>query len=174
MLFSATQTAKVTDLSRVLLKKDVDVHENRDTLTADGLEQDIPAIDWIVQFDSLDDSRTAREDLRSTYDRLDSKSTRWVKEHNNWNEDQWRNIVWSDESRFCVEGSSYDITILANRIHLWFTDVMVHQKRDFIIQEDGASCHTGGYARWWKEAHQIRDFAYRPAQSPDLNSKEHV
>jgi ATP-dependent RNA helicase DDX18/HAS1 len=39
MLFSATQTAKVTDLARVLLKKDVDVHEDRDALTADGLEQ---------------------------------------------------------------------------------------------------------------------------------------
>lgn len=40
MLFSATQTAKVTDLARVLLKKDVDVHGNRDILIADGLEQD--------------------------------------------------------------------------------------------------------------------------------------
>ncbi|KAG0933555.1 hypothetical protein G6F62_006609 [Rhizopus arrhizus] len=136
MLFSATQTAKATDLARVLLKKDVDVHGNRDILIADGLEQD------------------------------------QVKEHIDWNEDHWRNIVWSDESRFCVEGSSCEIietgsvdqetyiTILANIFHLWFTDVMMRQERDFIIQEDGASCHTGGYARWWKEAYQIRDFAY--------------
>ncbi|KAG1454504.1 hypothetical protein G6F55_007572 [Rhizopus delemar] len=30
---------------------------------------------------------------------------RWAKEHLNWTEDQWRSVVWSDESRFCVEGS---------------------------------------------------------------------
>jgi type IV secretory pathway VirB3-like protein len=72
-----------------------------------------------------------------------------------------------------VDQETY-IIILANRFHLWFTGVTMHQERDFIIQEDGASCHTGGYARWWKEAYQIRDFAYWPAQSPDLNSIAHV
>ncbi|OBZ82520.1 ATP-dependent RNA helicase HAS1 [Choanephora cucurbitarum] len=42
MLFSATQTTKVTDLARISLKKGplyINVHENRDTSTADGLEQ---------------------------------------------------------------------------------------------------------------------------------------
>lgn len=55
--------------------------------------------------------------LRSTYDRLDFKPyraadkprlterhcksrLRWAKEYINWNEDQWRNVVWSDESYF--------------------------------------------------------------------------
>ncbi|CEG80061.1 hypothetical protein RMATCC62417_14446 [Rhizopus microsporus] len=33
---------------------------------------------------------------------------------------------------------------------------------------------TGGYARWWKETHQIRGFEYWPAQSLDLNPIEHV
>ncbi|KAG1443034.1 hypothetical protein G6F55_012791 [Rhizopus delemar] len=152
----------------------------------------------------------------------------WAKEHLNWTEDQWRSVVWSDESRFCVEGSKrgkrvlrkeeerYDerniifavkwdgggamvweyfwggdfvpleiidtssvdqetyINIYANKFHPWFTNVTAHQKRDFIFQEDGASCHTGGYARWWKETHQIRGFEYWPAQSPDLNPIEHV
>ena len=44
-----------------------------------------------------------------------------------------------------VEQEIY-INILANRFHLWFTNVIMHQERNFIFQEDGASCHTGGYA----------------------------
>ncbi|KAG2209512.1 hypothetical protein INT47_008356 [Mucor saturninus] len=42
MLFSATQTTKVADLARISLKKGplyINVHEDRDTSTADGLEQ---------------------------------------------------------------------------------------------------------------------------------------
>ena len=42
MLFSATQTTKVEDLARVSLKKAplyVNVDENKDAATADGLEQ---------------------------------------------------------------------------------------------------------------------------------------
>jgi transposase len=62
------------------------------------------------------------ETLRSYVNRFDFKSYRavhkprltarhnkdrllWAKEHINWTEDQWRNVVWSDESYFCVEGS---------------------------------------------------------------------
>ncbi|KAG1150509.1 hypothetical protein G6F37_003029 [Rhizopus arrhizus] len=63
-----------------------------------------------------------KEIPRSYVDRLDFKSyraahkprltarhsksrLRWVKEYLNWAEDQWRNVVWSDESRFCMKGS---------------------------------------------------------------------
>ncbi|EIE79399.1 hypothetical protein G6F55_010671 [Rhizopus delemar] len=66
------------------------------------------------------------------------------------------------------------INILANRFRPWFTNVTAHQKRDFIFQEDGASCHIGGCARWWKEAHQIKGFEYWLAESHDLNPIEHV
>jgi hypothetical protein len=34
----------------------------------------------------------------------------------------------------------------------------------------GASCHTGGYARWWKEIHQIGSFE----SWPDLNPIKRV
>ncbi|KAG1508503.1 hypothetical protein G6F52_011373 [Rhizopus delemar] len=66
------------------------------------------------------------------------------------------------------------ISALDNRFYPWFTSVTLHQERDFIFQEDGASCHTGIYARWWKETHQIRGFEYWLAQSTDLNPIEHV
>ncbi|EIE82133.1 hypothetical protein RO3G_06838 [Rhizopus delemar RA 99-880] len=73
---------------------------------------------------------------------------RWTKEHPNWTEDQWRSVVWSDESRFCVEGNQEAcINILVNRFHPWLTNVTMHQEKDLIFQEDRASCHTGSYAR---------------------------
>ncbi|KAG1050564.1 hypothetical protein G6F43_007173 [Rhizopus delemar] len=138
--------------------------------------------------------------LRSYVDRLDFKSyraphkprltakhrksrLRWAKEHLNWTQDQRRSVVWSDESRFCTKGKIIDTTsvdqeiyinILANRFRPWFTNVTAHQKRDFIFQEDGASCHIGGCARWWKETHQTRGFEYWLAESHDLNPIEHV
>ncbi|KAG1450738.1 hypothetical protein G6F46_009368 [Rhizopus delemar] len=132
------------------------------------------------------------ETLRLYVDRLDFKSyraahkprltarhrksrLRWAKEHLNWTEDQWRSVVWSDESHFCLEGNQETyINILTNKFHPRFTNVTAHQERDFIFQENGASCHTGGYTRWWKETHQIRGFEYWPAQIPDLNPIEHV
>ncbi|KAG1044756.1 hypothetical protein G6F43_011410 [Rhizopus delemar] len=77
-----------------------------------------------------------------------------------------------------IDTSSVDkeicISILANMFHPWLTNVTLHQERNFIFQKDGASCHTGGYARWWKETHQIRSFVYWPARSLDLNPIEHV
>ncbi|KAG1619754.1 hypothetical protein G6F45_011671 [Rhizopus arrhizus] len=159
-----------------------------------------------LDFKSYIAAHKARLTARHCKNRL-----RWAKEHLNWTEDQWRSVIWSDESRFCVECSKrgkrvlrkeeerYDerniiptvkwggggamvwgcfwgggfgsleiidtssvdqetyINILANKFHPWFTNVTLHQERDFTFQEDGASCHTGGYAR-----------------CPDLNPIEHV
>ncbi|KAG1460324.1 hypothetical protein G6F46_005662 [Rhizopus delemar] len=60
-----------------------------------------------------------------------------------------------------IDTSSVDqetyINILANSFRSWFTNVTVHQERYSIFQEDGASCHTGDYARY-----------------PGLNAIEHV
>jgi hypothetical protein len=69
------------------------------------------------------------ETLRSYIDRLDFKRyraahkprltarrrksrLRWAKEHIYWTKDQWRNVVWSNESRFCMEGSKCGKRIL--------------------------------------------------------------
>ncbi|CEG66640.1 hypothetical protein RMATCC62417_03183 [Rhizopus microsporus] len=52
------------------------------------------------------------------------------------------------------------INILAQSFHPWLAQLCQQEDRDFILQEDGASCHTGGYARWWMETHQIRGFEY--------------
>lgn len=47
------------------------------------------------------------------------------------------------------------INILAGELHGWFKEMPDKENKDFILQEDGASCHTGAYARWWKETYQI-------------------
>ncbi|CEG84430.1 hypothetical protein RMATCC62417_18233 [Rhizopus microsporus] len=72
------------------------------------------------------------------------------------------------------ENQDVYIDILAKNFHPWFKKLVDGEERDLIFQEDGASCHTGGYAKWWKETHQIRGFEYWPAQNPDLSSIEHT
>ncbi|KAG1180382.1 hypothetical protein G6F70_006818 [Rhizopus microsporus] len=72
-------------------------------------------------------------------------------------------MIWS-----CFHANGFGPLVLVD------TQLCQQEERDFIFQEDGANCHTGGYARWWKETHQIRGFEYWPAQSPDLNPIEDV
>ncbi|EIE82875.1 transposase [Rhizopus delemar RA 99-880] len=68
----------------------------------------------------ISEDETKEKTLRSYVDRLDFKSyraahkprltarhrktrIRWAKKHLSWTEDQWRKVVWSDESRFGIE-----------------------------------------------------------------------
>ncbi|CEG67884.1 hypothetical protein RMATCC62417_04240 [Rhizopus microsporus] len=45
-----------------------------------------------------------------------------------------------------VDQNKY-INILAQSFHPWFAQLCQQEDRDFIFQEDGASCHTDGYAK---------------------------
>ncbi|KAG0737122.1 hypothetical protein G6F23_010536 [Rhizopus arrhizus] len=69
----------------------------------------------------------------------------WAKEHLNWTEDQWRNIVWSYELRFCVEGIStvkwgsattylgYPLTTSAQQFSSYLDSLIVKLEKHAII-----------------------------------------
>ena len=92
-------------------------------------------------------------------------------------------IIWScfwaggSEPLIFTDGNNADqdayVYILSQRFLPWFVSLNKYDKV-FIFQEDGATCHTGGYATWWKTSHSIRCFDYWCAQSPDLNPIVHI
>ncbi|KAG1444182.1 hypothetical protein G6F56_010402 [Rhizopus delemar] len=81
----------------------------------------------------------------------------WMNDKINWTVNDWSKVIWSDEFRFALRHNDGG-----------------EHGHDFIFQEYGASCHTGGYARWWKNKACTKGFDFWPAQSPDLNPIENL
>ncbi|GLD48602.1 caspase-13-like protein [Lates japonicus] len=89
---------------------------------------------------------------------------RWCRQHVHWNLNMWSNVMFSDESRFCLQ--------LDRRVKVWRRC----RERYADCCTDRVTSFGGGRAGF------IRDYLQNlgmqrmewPASSPDLNPIEHV
>ncbi|KAG1443513.1 hypothetical protein G6F56_010648 [Rhizopus delemar] len=116
--------------------------------------------------------------------------------------EDWSKVIWLNESRFALKHNDGGVKVIRkmderyrNKFILptfkfgkgsvmvwgcfWAGDLGPSVTLKGSVDQDkyvnyGASCHTGGYTRWWKEKAGIKGFEYWPAQSPDLNPIEHI
>ncbi|CEP07624.1 hypothetical protein, partial, partial [Parasitella parasitica] len=66
------------------------------------------------------------------------------------------------------------VDCLSNYSLPWLQSLSLEHSKEFISQEDGASCHSGKYATWYKQRCQIQGFDSWSSQSPNLNLIKHV
>ncbi|CAB4487326.1 unnamed protein product [Rhizophagus irregularis] len=121
-----------------------------------------------------------------------------MEEKQNW-EDEWKQVVWSDESRFALfesngrvkvwrsPGEAYNKDCIQPTVKFGGGSVMfwgcfgwhgvgplvVNNYPGSIFQQDGASCHTSNYSIWWMRTHNVPMLDW-VIQSPDLNPIENL
>ncbi|KAG1448341.1 hypothetical protein G6F56_008970 [Rhizopus delemar] len=67
------------------------------------------------------------------------------------------------------------VNCLSQNFLPWYEDLHRKTGKNFLFQEDGAPCHTGAYATWYKNNRcEVDSFDFWPAQSPDLNPIEQL
>nr|CAH7751514.1 unnamed protein product [Callosobruchus chinensis] len=98
----------------------------------------------------------------------------WARAHQDWLLPQWRNVLFSDESRFgLIPGTMTDAYYLQN-----ITNAIVQPLRNeigdqFIFMDDNARPHRTRAIQQALENENIARLEW-PAMSPDMNPIEHV
>ncbi|GFT74222.1 transposable element Tc1 transposase [Trichonephila clavipes] len=117
----------------------------------------------------------------------------WVREHQNWRDNGWGRVLFTDESRFSLSSDSHRILIWrerGNRNHpsniierdryggrgvLVWGGIMLEARYGSAVpfMDDNAPCHRTVAAEQLLESEDIERMDW-PARSPDLNPIEHV
>ncbi|GFX55987.1 transposable element Tc3 transposase [Trichonephila clavipes] len=101
----------------------------------------------------------------------------WCRQHQNWRDNEWGRVLFTDESRFSLSSDSHRILIwrereaaISPRTSLKGTGAMGLQ---FLFMDDNVPCHSTVAAEQLLESEDIERMDW-PARSPDLNPIEHV
>ncbi|GBC34519.2 IS630 family transposase [Rhizophagus irregularis DAOM 181602=DAOM 197198] len=95
----------------------------------------------------------------------------WACERRSWTINDWKKVVWSDESRFTLFQSD-------KKIHVWCLPKESHDVSCLVLTikhggGDNAPIHTNLKIRTFMEDVMITQLPW-PGQSPDLNPIEHM
>ncbi|GFV84343.1 transposable element Tcb2 transposase [Trichonephila clavipes] len=102
----------------------------------------------------------------------------WCREHRNWRDNEWRRVLFTDESRFHLSSDSHRILIWRERGSRNHLSNIIERERgamglQFLFMDDNAPCHRTVAAEQLLEIEDIERMDW-PARSPNLNPIEHV
>nr|CAH7716577.1 unnamed protein product [Callosobruchus chinensis] len=98
----------------------------------------------------------------------------WVRAHQDWLLPQWRNVLFSDESRFgLIPGTMTGAYYLQNIINAIVQPLRNEIGDQFIFKDDNARPHRTRAVQQALENGNIARLEW-PAMSPDMNHREHV
>ncbi|XDV42643.1 hypothetical protein PO909_011266 [Leuciscus waleckii] len=123
------------------------------------------------------------------------KRLQFARAHQNWTVEDWKNVAWSDESRFLLRHSDVGdvswhtlgplvsighrlnatayLSIVSDHVHLFMTTM--YSSSDGYFQQDNAPCHKARIISNWFLEHDNEFTVLKwPPQLPDLNPIERL
>ncbi|UYV63860.1 hypothetical protein LAZ67_2005843 [Cordylochernes scorpioides] len=102
----------------------------------------------------------------------------WCRQHVAWNPDEWRRVMFTDESRFSLNSDSRRVFVWRERyrdeiLAAYVMPQPLEMEEKFLLMDDNARPHRAGVVDTFLQNHAISRMNW-PARSPDLNPIEHV